>query len=78
MQRFILVGYIGKFIPNLYKYHVELNKLTHKNNKFVMNNKIINIINQIKDIIKNELFLYHPDFGKPFYLITDASKLGMG
>ena len=36
VQRFMgLVNYVHRFIPELYKYIMRINKLTHKNNKFV-------------------------------------------
>ncbi len=33
---------------------------------------------KIKEFLKQETMLYHPDFSKPFYLATDASQVGAG
>ena len=79
MQRLIgLITYIGRFIPLLYKHQKILSDLIHKDNVFHINNKILHTIEMIKSIIDKNLFLFHPDFKKKFYVITDASIDGIG
>lgn len=79
VQRFLgLVNYLHRFIPNLHLKQENLVKLTHKNVDFEWTEVHNKEFELLKQWVKQQTFLRHPDYTKQFYVVTDASNAGIG
>ena len=81
IQRFMgLVNYIRKFLPDLAKNTTSLMKLTRKNIPFRWGHQEQEDFEAIKAIVKQAKVLKTLDYesGEPIWLITDASRTGVG
>jgi transposase InsO family protein len=71
-------GWYRKFV-HMYSDLVEpLVALLRKGTKFKWGEAQETAFRDIKEAMRQDLLLAHPDFSKPFILRTDASKVGMG
>ena len=79
VQRFLgLVGYLHNFIPVIHEKQVHLNALTKNNVPFKWTAGCQREFDELKEEIQQHKFLRHPDFEKEFYIVTDASHVGIG
>ena len=73
-----LINYVHRFVPDLYKYIQNINKLTHKNVPYIWTQEHENDFIKLKEMIQKTNILRHPDFEKEFFIVCDASQYGMG
>ena len=79
LQRFLgLLNFSGKFVDSLASIASPLYELFQKKKKFVWTEAHQTAFNGLKQMIKRDISLQHPDFSKPFLLRTDASNAGLG
>lgn len=79
VQRFLgMVGYYGRFIPNLSLTSSPLNKLKKKNEPFVWGEDQEKAFQVLKKALTEPPVLVLPDFDKPFTLQVDASGTALG
>eukprot|EP01083_Nonionella_stella_P253052 871151_1 len=79
VQRFLgLVNYLHRFIPNLHTLIQPLVAVTHKDVKFKWTDQMQSHFELLKAAIAKRLFVRHPDWNKPFFVVTDASINGIG
>ena len=73
-----LVGYYGRFIPNLSQIFAPLNSLQKKDARFVWTEDCEKAFNEIKREIASDRVLCHFDPKKKLVLASDASKDAIG
>lgn len=73
-----LASYYRKFIRNFSELAAPLNKLTHKDVKFLWSMECENAFRNIINCLLNPPILAFPDYSKRFKLTTDASNIGLG
>jgi hypothetical protein len=73
-----LASYYRRFIKDFSKIANPLNKLLKKTNPYVWTNTQQNAFNHLKNCLISAPILVYPDFGKEFFLYTDASTFGLG
>ncbi|RZB46805.1 Transposon Ty3-I Gag-Pol polyprotein [Glycine soja] len=73
-----LAGYYRKFIEGFSKMALPLTKLTHKNEKFVWNEKCDQSFQELKRRLTTAPVLIFPDPKRPFEVYCDASGQGLG
>ena len=73
-----MINWLHRFIPNLHLLIHPLVDLTHKNKPWQWGEKEHNAFHQLKKVIEEPKFLYHPDDKKIFHLFCDASEKGIG
>lgn len=73
-----LCSYYRKFVKDFSKIAKPLSTLVKKDVKFVWENKEQEAFDKLKACLMKYPVLQHPDFKKPFILITDASGEGLG
>ena len=75
-------GYYRRFIKDYAKVANPLTELTKKevpeDIKDIWGEKEEEAFTKLKAALTSETILFHPDFDRHFYVITDASKLGLG
>jgi hypothetical protein len=73
-------AFLGSFILHFSSACAPLYALlrNQKENKFTLTKEALTAYQSIKEYISQTCMLYHPNFEKPFYLCTDASKLALG
>lgn len=72
-----IASYYRRFIKDFAAIARPLHNLTKKNqNKW--NQEAIESFHKLKNALTNTPVLIRPDFDKPFILVTDASKVGLG
>lgn len=72
------ISWYRKFIPNFSQLLAPLCSLLRKNSAFNWNSACDQAFKQIKQYLISAPILRCPDFGKPFYVQTDASGYGIG
>ena len=79
MQRFLgLINYLHRFIPNLHITTGELSQMIHKNVKYKWNDIRQRHFDEAKEKVQKADILFHPDMNKEFYVVADASSVGIG
>ena len=79
VQRFLgLVNYLRKFIPNLHKLTKTIQQLAHKDKKWEWTDVQESEFAAIQSAVEEANFLLHPDETKHFYILCDASIVGVG
>lgn len=74
-----ITGYYRRFIKDYSKVAHHLVKYLKKNTKVnKKDKKFIAAFHKLKELIKNDPILVHPDFKKKFTLVTDASNYALG
>lgn len=73
-----LNGYYRTRIKNFADLAKPLTQLTKGNQAFIWTDECENSFQQLKQQLMSEPFLVYPDFSRPFYLSTDASRVGLG
>lgn len=73
-----MAAYYRKFIPKFSEITAELYRLLKRNVDFDWSEAFERNFNLIKEGLRNPALLVHPDFSKPFVLVTDASKFAIG
>ena len=73
-----LTGYYRSFMPNYSKLARPLHNLTKKATKFEWSAECNDAFLSLKQALENPPILIHPDFSKPFVLVTDASDYAVG
>jgi hypothetical protein len=73
-----LCGYYRKFVKDFSKIVKPMTELLKKDNAFEWNEKCEKALEILKEKLINYPILRYPDFGKEFYLYTDASGIGLG
>ena len=73
-----LASYYRKFIEKFSHVAKPLNILLKKDVKYNWNEKCQKAFEELKRRLINAPILRYPDFKKPFYIITDASGIGLG
>ena len=79
LQSFLgLATYYRRFIKDFSKVASPLYKATEKSKKFELNEDCVRAFETLRSILTSDDVLILPDFGKEFYLETDASNYGLG
>jgi uncharacterized protein (DUF2249 family) len=79
LRRFLgMATYYKRFIHHFSHVAAPLTALTSVKREFQLSNEAQLAFDQIKSLLKNAPLLAAPDFSKPFQLVTDASKKGLG
>ena len=74
-----MVTWLKRFIPNLSKLTFHLRKAkTLKESRFFLSEKAEEEFQILKDILKKETCVAHPDLSKRFFIHVDASSQGFG
>ena len=73
-----MTSWLRKFIPHHSQKAKPLYTLTKKDQKFVWNKEADDSFKELKECLISPNMLIHADFNKKFYLVTDASKQGLG
>ena len=73
-----LVQFFKDFIPKRASLTSPLTALTRKNATFTWTDECQTSFEKLKDILISSPVLAYPDFTKRFYVITDASTVGIG
>ena len=73
-----LSGFYRRFIRNYSKIVEPLTRMTRKNAKFEWTKEAETAWKTIKEKLKSDPILVHPDLSKPYYLIFDASAYAVG
>jgi len=74
-----MVTWLKRFIPNLSKLTFHLRKAkTLKESRFFLSEKAEEEFQILKDILKKETCVAHPDLSKRFFIHVDASSRGLG
>lgn len=72
------VNYYGKFVPQICKHRVHLDKLLQKNQPFQWSKECEESFENFKSILQSKLLLTHYDPSLPIKVAADASNLGIG
>lgn len=79
VQQFIgLATYYRRFIKDFATVAYPLTRLLAKNAKFQWNREQDDAFRSLKQSLTTSPILAHPDFTRPFRLLTDASGIGLG
>jgi hypothetical protein len=73
-----LFSYYRKFVKDYAKIEKPLNELKKKDVKYEWSDKRQQAFETLKQKLMEQPILQHPDYEKPFLLITDASEKGLG
>jgi len=73
-----LASYYRKFIEGFGKIAAPLNQLLKKEIEYQWNEECQQAFEELKQRLTTAPILGHPDFSKPFIVMTDASKNGLG
>jgi hypothetical protein len=73
-----LASYYRKFIKDFSKIAKPISQLVKKEEPFNWTQEQEDAFNKLKQALISQPVLRHPDFYKPFYLITDGSAKGFG
>ena len=73
-----LAGYYRKFIPGFSSIAAPLLQLTQKAASFIWTDACEQDFQRLKQLLCSAPILAYPDFGKEFFLQTDASDYGVG
>ena len=73
-----LASYYRKFIEGFGKIAAPLNQLLRKETEYQWNDECQQSFEELKKRLTTAPILGHPDFSKPFIVMTDASKHGLG
>ncbi|MCP4988050.1 MAG: DDE-type integrase/transposase/recombinase, partial [Colwellia sp.] len=73
-----MIQWLGRFIPNLSKLLAPINALKKKNQRFQWTSKHQKHFEAVQRALNNAKLLRHPDFTKPYFVQTDASKAAIG
>jgi len=73
-----LASYYQKFIEGFGKIAAPLNQLLKKEIEYQWNEDCQQAFEELKQRLTTAPILGHPDFSKPFIVMTDASKNGLG
>lgn len=73
-----LASYYRRFIKNFAAIARPLHDQTKTTKQIPWTNKTTEAFNKLKELLTTSPVLARPDFNKPFILVTDASKLGLG
>jgi len=73
-----LVGYYRRFVENVSFIAHPLHSLLKKGVTFLWNSECERAFNELKSVLMKNPILVHPNFDKPFILLTDASGVGIG
>ena len=79
MMRLIgMIQWLHRYIPRLSDYLAPITELTHSKGKLIWSSECDSSLNKIKELIHNAPLLRHPDLSRKFYVVTDASDIGVG
>ena len=79
LQAFLgIINYLGKFSPGTAEVCKLLHKLTSSKMMWTWNASYQQLFDKAKSIIKADVSMKFYDDSKPFYLETDASRVGLG
>lgn len=79
VQSFLgLINFCSEFTCELARASAPLFELTKKGVKWRWKEVEINAFEEMKTLICKSVLLYYPKAGKPFILLTDASKVALG
>jgi transposase InsO family protein len=75
-----VITYLGEYIPNLQKLLAPFKEIRNgaKNAKVQLNDEQLQGWEQVKQILSSGTVLRLPDFGRKFFLQTDASEFAVG
>ena len=75
-----MLAFISSFIPHFSTACYPIYSLLkdQKSKKFILTEEALAAYEKIKEYVKQETMLYHPDFNKNLYLAVDASQVGIG
>jgi len=75
-----MLAFVSSFIPHFSTACFPIYSLLkdQKNKKFQLTQEAQIAYEKLKEFLKKETILYHPDFSQPLYLATDASQVGCG
>ena len=75
-----MLAFISSFIPHFSTACYPIYSLLkdQKSKKFILTEEALTAYEKIKEYVKQETMLYHPDFNKNLYLAVDASQVGIG
>jgi len=75
-----MLAFVSSFIPHFSTACFPIYSLLkdQKNKKFQLTEEAQLAYEKLKEFLKKETILYHPDFSQPLYLATDASQVGCG
>ena len=73
-----LANYFRKFMQGYASMSAPLTDLTRKHARFLWDDKCQAAFEKIKESLLNAPVLRHPDFSKPFEVVSDASDFGVG
>ena len=79
LQSFLgIINYYRRFIKDLAKIASPLYQLTKKGREYTWTNECQSAFDTLRQALISEPIMRAPDMSKPFILITDASKTGLG
>ncbi|KAE9178650.1 hypothetical protein PF002_g28021 [Phytophthora fragariae] len=73
-----MAGYYRRFAPNFAENAAPLTRLLHKGVEWSWGAPQQEAFECLKRVLTGRPLLAYPDFSKPFTLVTDASKVGLG
>ncbi|MCP5019326.1 MAG: hypothetical protein GY938_29185, partial [Ketobacter sp.] len=73
-----MINWLHRYIPRLSDYLFPLTEMTKKNVPFNWDDNCAAAFAQIKKLVSNTQLLRHPDMHKQFYVVCDASEIGIG
>ena len=71
-------NFFREFIPLYTKVAAPLDALRNRTDPFVLNPIERDAFNTLKKLLTHAPILHFPQFDKPFYIVTDASDVGVG
>ena len=73
-----LMGFYRNFVPRFSHTAEPLLKLLRKSSKFIWEDEQENAYQQLKAALLEPPILKYPDYSKTFFVVTDASQVGLG
>ena len=73
-----LMGFYRNFVPRFSHTAESLLKLLRKSSKFIWEEEQENAYQQLKAALLEPPILKYPDYSKTFFVVTDASQVGLG
>ena len=73
-----LIGFYRNFVPRFSHSAEPLLMLLRKSSKFIWEEEQENAYQQLKAALLEPPFIKYPDYSKTFFVVTDASQVGLG